>query len=86
MIEEFCFFVYLVMSSSSGLKGAFIGLFVVGLIGMIIRYLFGGDGNRSVINEIFLDVLSVFWWIIRYILLPLFIISLIALAFQDKKK
>lgn len=74
------------MSSSSGLKGAFIGFIVLGLIGMIIRYLFGGDGNKSEIHQIFLDVLSVFWWIIRYILLPLFIIGLIGLAFQDKKK
>lgn len=74
------------MSSSSGLKGAFIGFVVVGLIGMLIRYLFGGDGNRSEIHQMFLDVLRVFWWIIRYIIFPLCIIGIIALAFQDKKK
>ena len=65
------------MSSSSGLKGAFIGFVVVGLIGLIIRYIFI-ESSKLQINEMFLDIFDVVWWIIRYILLPLYIIGLIA--------
>lgn len=81
-------FINLVMSSGSGFKNALISFVLVGAFGMLIRYIFGGESNRSAINEIFMDVVHVLWWIIRYILLPVIIISLIAAAFpgKDNKK
>lgn len=73
------------MSADSSLKKAFISFVVVGLLGLLFRYVFGGDGNRSKIHEMFLDVLDFFYWVFLYILLPLIALGLIGILIKGAK-
>ena len=74
------------MSSNSSLKDQLISFFVIGIIGLIIRYLFGGEGKKSKTHEMILDVLDVFLWVFLYILIPLFVIGFIINLFQKPKE